>query len=401
MHSSYLLPAFAALTAAAKPIVAQQSPVTVPFVKVTNFTGAAQLAETQRARISAFIDRAAGGDPPVNMPILDEGMLYTATVGIGTPPNNYTLIFDTGSSNTWAGCGFAYIVTSSTVDTDTGIFVQYGGAFVDGEEYNDTVTLGSLVLQSQGVGAAQLCPGFQGYNGILGLGPTDLTLRTVGEYPTREIPTVVDTAFAEGLIPEHLIAISFEPTQTAPITNGEITFGGIDPTKYYPEITYAPPTTTSPSAQSWGFDQTITYNGQTIQFQAPGFLDSGTYNLFLSSDAFATYQNLTGATLSDGGYLTITEEQYENLADLVFTIGGTDFALTANAQILPRSMNVDLGIDPSLCVLIALSTYSPSGTTGIDFVDGQVFMERFYTVYNSANSSVGFANTPLTRAIIN
>ena len=28
-------------------------------------------------------------------------------------------------------------------------------------------------------------------------------------------------------------------TQTAPITNGEITFGGVDPTKYYPEITYA------------------------------------------------------------------------------------------------------------------------------------------------------------------
>lgn len=40
-------------------------------------------------------------------------------------------------------------------------------------------------------------------------------------------------------------------------------------------------------------------------------------------DAFALYQNLTGAVLDDTtGLLTITPEQEDNLQSLFFTIGG-------------------------------------------------------------------------------
>ena len=59
----------------------------------------------------------------------------------------------------------------------------------------------------------------------------------------------------------------------------------------------------------------------------------------IATDAFQAYQKATGATMDNTtGLLTITEEQYNNLQPLVFNIGGTDFELSPNAQIWPRSV---------------------------------------------------------------
>ena len=51
-------------------------------------------------------------------------------------------------------------------------------------------------------------------------------------------PTIVDNAFAQGLLDKDEIGISFEPTTLINETNGEITFGGVDPTKFVGPIQY-------------------------------------------------------------------------------------------------------------------------------------------------------------------
>lgn len=56
--------------------------------------------------------------------------------------------------------------------------------------------------------------------------------------PPTTIPTVTDNAFSEGLIPHKMLGISFEPTTSQDVKNGELTFGGVDTTKYTGEITY-------------------------------------------------------------------------------------------------------------------------------------------------------------------
>jgi hypothetical protein len=43
------------------------------------------------------------------------------------------------------------------------------------------------------------------------------------------------------------------------------------------------------------------------------------------------------------GLLTITSEQYTNLKNLNFVVGGETYALTPNAQIWPRSLNSVIG----------------------------------------------------------
>jgi hypothetical protein len=70
------------------------------------------------------------------------------------------------------------------------------------------------------------------------LGPDDLTRYMLRPNNTNVIPTVTDNLFEQGMIGQKLIAVSFEPTTSLSARNGELTFGGVDDTKFTGEITY-------------------------------------------------------------------------------------------------------------------------------------------------------------------
>ncbi|KAJ3554982.1 hypothetical protein NM688_g2820 [Phlebia brevispora] len=403
-----------AATVTATPIAVRQSAITLPFAKVVDTTGTTNIITSDQARFEALKDygsaialNSINGLPPVNYPATNEFIQYLSwvndDVGIGTPPHYYNLTVDTGSANTWAGANpnRPFVITSSTVDTGLEFGALYGSGGVTGEEYNDTVTLGPLSILNQGVAGAKLAAGFNGQDGILGLGPTSLTLYTILSDFEDEIPTVVDTAFVEGLIPAHELSVSFEPTDFAPITNGLLTFGGVDPTRFTGKITYAPCTTTGLTSYFWSLNESITYQGEAIMSSTSGVVDTGTATIYMPSDAYSRYQNATGGTFDDStGLLAITEEQYENLHDLVFHIGGREFTLTPNAQIWPRALNAAINGSADGIYLAVSSTGLPTGSD-LDFIDGQAFLERFYSVFDSTNNRVGFATTPLTDAHIN
>lgn len=46
------------------------------------------------------------------------------------------------------------------------------------------------------------------------------------------VPTVTDNLFELGIIGAKQVGVSFEPTTTESITNGELTFGGVDTSKF-------------------------------------------------------------------------------------------------------------------------------------------------------------------------
>ena len=121
------------------------------------------------------------------------------------------------------------------------------------------------------------------------------------------------------------------------------------------------------------------------------------------------------------GLLSISESQFENLESLFFTIGGTTFEMTANAQIWPRALNSTIGGEAGKIYLVAADMGSQSGQ-GLDFIsasiirslvslagerltphftDGFAFLQRFYSVYDTGNSQVGLATTAFTDAETN
>ncbi|KAG5651288.1 hypothetical protein H0H81_009205 [Sphagnurus paluster] len=245
--------------------------------------------------------------------------------------------------------------------------------------------------------------GFEsGVDGILGIGPVNLTQGTLSPDINATIPTVTDNAFSQGIIPAKQIGIFFHPTFLTPVTNGELTWGGVDKSKHTGPINYTPLTTTSPASKFWGINQSIRYGGSTnILSSTAGIVDTGSTLLLLATDAYDRYRAATGAVLdSNTGLLRITPAQYKNLKSLFFTTNGVTYEFVPNAQLWPRSLNLDIGGKVGDIYLIVADLGTPSGE-GLDFINGYTFLERFYTVFDTGNQRVGFAKTRFTNKNIN
>lgn len=67
---------------------------------------------------------------------------------------------------------------------------------------------------------------------------------------------------------------------------------------------------------------------------------------------------------------------------------------------MPSKLNTAIGGQADSVYLIVSDLGSVSGE-GLDFIDGMTFLERFYYVFDIANSRVGFATTQFTDATTN
>lgn len=65
---------------------------------------------------------------PGGVDVTDAGVTYTASVGVGNPPTQYTLLIDTGSSNTWVGADQSYVKTGTSKSTGESIVSPHIGA---------------------------------------------------------------------------------------------------------------------------------------------------------------------------------------------------------------------------------------------------------------------------------
>ncbi|KAL5492342.1 hypothetical protein ACEPAI_3789 [Sanghuangporus weigelae] len=337
-----------------------------------------------------------------NVNVTNTAVMYVANVDIGNPATSYTLLIDTGSSNTWIGANKTYSTTKVSKGTGQTFNVTYGSGNVTGSEYIDTLALSSsLVIDQQSIGVATSSNGLTGLDGILGLGPVDLTQGTVSD--TSKVPTVADNLYSQKKINTEVVGISFNPATSASETNGEMTFGGDDSSKYDGAITYASVTKQSPAKRYWGYEQTVTYgsSGEKVLSSTAGILDTGTTLLLLATDAFNRYKSLTGATYDQGtGLLMISSSQYQNLQSLYFQVNKAKFELTPNAQIWPRSLNTYIGGTNQNIYLIVSDLGTNSGR-GLDFINGYTFLERFYSVYDTTNKRIGLATTSNTKATTN
>jgi hypothetical protein len=96
----------------------------------------------------------------------------------------------------------------------------------------------------------------------------------------------------------------------------------------------------------------------------------------------------------DSGLYTISTEQYKNLKSLFFEIDDSTFELTPNAQILPR-------VPPADRMYLAIGNLGPGFVPELGFICGMAFLERFYSVFDTAHNRIGLAATPFTHADTN
>ncbi|XP_043688588.1 aspartic proteinase isoform X6 [Telopea speciosissima] len=209
---------------------------------------------------------------------------YFGEIAIGTPPQKFTVIFDTGSSNLWvpsAKCYFSvacyfhskYKSSRSSTYKKNGkpAEIRYGTGAISGFFSQDHVKVGDLVVKNQEFIEASREPSITflvaKFDGILGLGFKEISVG--GAVPVWY--NMVD----QGLVKEPVFSFWIN-RNTEEEEGGQIVFGGVDPNHYKGDHTYVPVT----QKGYWQFDMgDVLIDGKSTGFCTGGcaaIADSGT-----------------------------------------------------------------------------------------------------------------------------
>ncbi|XP_070813416.1 pepsin A-like [Pituophis catenifer annectens] len=306
---------------------------------------------------------------------------YTGTISIGTPPQEFTVLFDTGSSNLWVpsvycsspACSdhnkFNPQQSSTFRSTSQTVSIVYGTGSMTGILGYDTVQVADIQVTNQIFGLSQTEPGsflyYSPFDGFLGLAFPSLSAS--GATP------VFDNMMSENLVSQDLFSVFMSSDGKK---GSFVMFGGIDDSYFTGNLNWVPL-----SAETyWQIAvDSITVNGQAIACSGgcQAIVDTGTSLLAGPPNAIASIQNFIGSQYSNGQYI-VNCNAINKLPDIVFTINGIQYPLSASAYI--RQF-------PSYCM---------SGFENIAFqydlwILGDVFIRQYYSVFDRANNQIGLA----------
>ncbi|XP_075525324.1 lysosomal aspartic protease-like [Dermacentor variabilis] len=362
------------------------------------------------------------------------GLHYYGLIGLGTPPQQFMVIFDTGSANLWVpssncpdtqdGCKNKKkynSAQSSTYKKDGRKFrIEYGSGIVEGIYSTDVLSVGNGMVQAQTFAEATKAQGaiFKAakFDGLLGLG-----------YPALAEDNVVpvfDNMIKQNLLPLPVFSVYLNRNPKGS-PGGEIYFGGIDSKRYTGDITY-----TSVTKKSYwqfkmqGYVQTMRSDG-SLQIRSNITRTESSTTIFPSLRAncvnfFHRYDDMqvkkdknfcaggcdavvdTGSSFIEGpkdeierlnAYLRAKEEpsgewrvkcaNIPKMPKISFTISGKEFTMTADQYIIQIETPKKLK---------CFSSFAVSDTPTKKFwVLGQVFIGSFYSIFDRGSDRLGFA----------
>uniref|UniRef100_A0A8B9D0J1 pepsin A n=1 Tax=Anser brachyrhynchus TaxID=132585 RepID=A0A8B9D0J1_9AVES len=308
---------------------------------------------------------------------------YVGTISIGTPPQEFTVIFDTGSANLWVpsvycssrACTnhrrFDPARSSTYRGTTTSVATWYGTGSMVGVLGYDTVTVsvGNIQVQNQVFGLSQAEPGsflaHAPFDGFLGLAFPNIS--SSGATP------IFDNMMSQGLVSQDLFSIYLTPNKR----NGSfVLFGGIDDTYFTGNLSWIPLT-----AQSyWQIKvDSITMYGRPIAcpYGCQAIVDSGTSLLAGPTRSVGNIQYEMGARRSASGVYLVSCSFIRLLPDIVFVIAGTQFPLPPQQE------------DGSC--MSGFEGYTLPTATSELWILGDIFLRHYYSVFDRANGMVGLA----------
>ncbi|XP_047319746.1 aspartic proteinase A1-like [Impatiens glandulifera] len=209
---------------------------------------------------------------------------YYGEISIGSPPQTFTVIFDTGSSNLWipsSKCYFSiacwfhpkYKHKKSTTYLEIGdrLAIHYGSGSVSGFLSQDQVKVGDLVVNDQvfmeATKEGSLTFVLSQFDGIIGLGFQEISVGNI-------VP-VWYNMIDQGLVEKEVFSfwLNREPEAEE---GGQLIFGGVDPKHFKGNHTYVPLT----QKGYWQFDMgDFLIGNQSTGFCVGGcasIVDSGT-----------------------------------------------------------------------------------------------------------------------------
>ncbi|KAF9218657.1 acid protease [Gyrodon lividus] len=304
--------------------------------------------------------------------------LWYGSITVGTPPQIYTVMFDTGSRHASLICvdcdttcdGHArYDPALSSTSDHVGVpFIVYfgGGESAFGLQYTDNVTIVGLTATDQTLGAAvHYSQGLQASqfdaDGIVGM-----AFQSISGYNQSPF---FQTLVSQDQTDEPVFAFSFK--------DPELYIGGTNPEKYTGDFTYAQVI----YCGYWKVSiDNVVGNGENVLSNVVGIVDTGGDLIHgLPEQVAAFYEAIGGTVLpADHHFYTFPCNAVPSVS---FTFGGTSFPISADTFNIGPSAE-----DASLCLGAIIANDFLS-----HWIVGTVFLSNVYTVFDLANQRVGFA----------
>ncbi|XP_032394653.1 napsin-A [Etheostoma spectabile] len=318
---------------------------------------------------------------------------YYGVISIGTPPQDFTVLFDTGSSNLWVPsihCSFLDLAcwlhhrynskkSSTYVQNGTQFSIRYGRGSLSGYISGDTVSVAGLPVPGQQFGEAVKQPGITfavaRFDGVLGMAYPSISVANV--------TPVFDTAMAAKLLPQNIFSFYISRDPKAAV-GGELMLGGTDPQYYTGDLHYVNVTRKA----YWQIMMSGVDVGNQLTLCKAGcqaIVDTGTSLIVGPVEEIRALHKAIGALpLLMGEYL-IDCKRIPSLPAISFNIGGKTFNLTGEDYVMQESQ---MGRSICLSGFMAMDIPPPAGPL---WILGDVFIGKYYTVFDRNADRVGFA----------
>ncbi|XP_026224825.1 pepsin A-like [Anabas testudineus] len=310
----------------------------------------------------------------------DADLAYYGVISIGTPPQSFVVIFDTGSSNLWVpsvSCSSQACQnhkqfnpqSSSTFSTNSeSISIQYGTGSMTGYLGTDTVQVGGISVTNQVFGLSQTEAPFMAEmaaDGILGLAFQSIASDDV-------VPVFVNMV-SQGLVSQPMFSVYLSSNSEQ---GSEVVFGGVDSSHYTGEITWIPLT----SATYWQIKMdSVTINGQTVACSGgcQAIIDTGTSQIVGPTTDINNMNSWVGASTDQYGDASVSCQNIQSMPDITFTLNGNAFTIPASAYVSQTSYGCNTGF----------------GQGGSDqlWILGDVFIRKYYAIFNIQSQYIGLA----------
>ncbi|XP_036240367.1 pepsin A-5 [Molothrus aeneus] len=309
---------------------------------------------------------------------------YFGTISIGTPPQEFTVVFDTGSSNLWVPSVFCSspacrnhnrfnpAESSTFLSTNDTLFIAYGTGSMTGVLGYDTVDVAGINVRNQIFGLAETEPGdffyYTPFDGILGLAFPSIA--SSGATP------VFDNMMIENLVDRNLFSVYLSRDDEG---GSFVLFGAIDPYYTTRGISWIPL-----SAETyWQISmESVSISGTPVACSSgcQAIVDTGTTLLAVPIRALRTLMMRLGASSSG----EISCEAIRNLPSLIFHINGKEFPVPPRAYVLRSNGYCSLGLQ-------GMDVPTEEGEL---WILGDVFIREYYVIFDRANNKVGLSRLP-------
>lgn len=342
-----------------------------------------RITPEQRAilRRNAALFATAGGN--FNEPLTNtEDFEYYGEIKIGTPPQSFLVIMDTGSSNLWvpsSDCSDPackgknkYYSNHSSTYTANGkpITIHYGTGSMKGSLVQDNVSVGGALVKNQVFAeATSLAAFFVGspFDGILGLAYQSIS--------ADNVPTWFDNAVSQNVVSQGVF--SFYLDSSSGDNSSTLTLGGTNSKYYTGKITYHTLYKERENYYTLQFDS-ISVGTNKISLGCSSCLsiiDSGTSVIVGPTDSVTkilSYINLK-SDCSD----------VKDLPDVTITINQTAYAIPSSIYVVQQKTI----LGKTTCQVAI------QGAKTTEWIFGDTFIRAWYSVFDHDGKQVGFAKS--------